>query len=118
MAVRAAAESPNPPPDAGDLGSTPRAIESPSIALAPSSADETSAPVAPARGDRTGTGKPICTLVGTRSEGWRWSGGGFIRWSQCAGMIAHCARAGTAEEGWYAGGGLIVLSPCARSRAR
>jgi hypothetical protein len=61
------------------------------------------------------TGPPICVRVGTRSEGWAWPSGRFIRWAKCKGLVPKCEapRAKHAVGGWYAGGILIVPAHCA-----
>jgi hypothetical protein len=91
------------------------ASSEPAASLAPAVASaEPVAPPAPASVPRF---VPVCTLVGTRSEGWRWSNGGFIQWAKCAGATARCARQGTSDEGYYTERNLlIVLAPCAKRR--
>jgi hypothetical protein len=56
---------------------------------------------------------PVCVHVGTRSEGWAWNGGRFIRWAKCEGVTPVCRSKGDGGEGWYARGVLIVAAPCA-----
>jgi len=57
-------------------------------------------------------GCPICVRIGTRSEGWAWPSGHFIRWAKCEGVIPECMYIGTDKEGWYAKGQLIALDSC------
>ena len=63
---------------------------------------------------RPGGGPPRCVRVGTRSEGWGWPDGEFIRWAKCRGRTARCRFAGTAQEGWYDGNDLIARGKCGR----
>ena len=62
------------------------------------------------------TGRPVCVHVGTRSEGWAWPSGRFIRWARCKGVVPVCRAAGPkrAVEGWYANGVLIAPDMCAK----
>jgi hypothetical protein len=58
-------------------------------------------------------GRPVCVRVGTRSEGWAWPGGRFIRWAKCKGVTPKCLRpTDDREEGWYANQKLIVKARC------
>ena len=57
-------------------------------------------------------GRPVCTRVGTRSEGWAWPDGRFILWSQCKGKKVQCVHVGTDREGWYASDSLIATARC------
>jgi hypothetical protein len=62
------------------------------------------------------TGRPVCTRVGTRSEGWAWPSGRFIHWAKCKGVVPTCHPVDAKHdvEGWYARGGLIAAARCAR----
>lgn len=66
-------------------------------------------------------GRPVCTRVGTRSEGWAWPNGRFIHWAKCKGVVPKCKAAGVSHErepeveGWYAGATLIAPARCAES---
>jgi hypothetical protein len=62
------------------------------------------------------SGPPVCTRVGTRSEGWVWPGGELIRWEKCAGMRPICSHKGMPDEGWYARGQLVARAACAPPR--
>jgi hypothetical protein len=64
------------------------------------------------------SGRPICVRAGTRSEGWAWPSGRFIRWSKCKGVVPRCQPAGGSKdvEGWYAKGLLIAPDRCMKSR--
>jgi hypothetical protein len=57
---------------------------------------------------------PVCTRVGTRSEGWAWPDGRFIRWAKCKGVVPKCHTADARHkvEGWYAGRALITRALC------
>lgn len=59
-------------------------------------------------------GHPICTRVGTRSEGWAWPSGRFLHWAKCKGVVPRChaVDAGHATEGWYAVDTLIAAAHC------
>jgi len=65
-------------------------------------------------------GRPKCVRVGTRSEGWAWPSGRFIRWSKCKGVTPRChvADAGRREEGWYAGTTFIAPDHCSERGAK
>lgn len=59
-------------------------------------------------------GRPKCVRVGTRSEGWAWPSGKFIRWAKCKGVTPKChiAGAGRKDEGWYARTTFIAPDRC------
>ena len=57
---------------------------------------------------------PICVKQGTRSEGWSWPSGKFIRWGKCKGVVPTCDRKGKEGEGWYDRAGLIANATCPR----
>lgn len=62
------------------------------------------------------SGRPVCSRVGTRSEGWAWPSGRFIHWAKCKGVvpICHAVDGKHAVEGWYAKGTLIAAARCAK----
>jgi hypothetical protein len=62
-------------------------------------------------------GAPVCVQVGTRSEGWAWPDGRFIRWAKCKGVTPTCKTEGQGKEGegWYDGTGLIANASCRRA---
>jgi len=55
--------------------------------------------------------RPLCVRGGTRSEGWAWPDGRFIRWARCKGQSPRCEQ-GPAGHGWYAAGAFIVAATC------
>ncbi len=48
----------------------------------------------------TGSDKPRCCAIGSRSEGW-YQDGKLIKWDNCKGCYAVCKLIGTRSEGWY-----------------
>ena len=62
------------------------------------------------------TTAPVCVKQGTRSEGWAWPDGKFIRWGKCKGVVPVCKPDGQGKEGegWYDRAGLIANASCVR----
>jgi hypothetical protein len=91
----------------------------PRNALAAALALGTVLPLAPhaAPAAAASRGRPVCTRVGTRSEGWAWPDGRFIHWAKCKGVVPQCHRVGPghATEGWYANGVLIAAADCSET---
>ena len=59
--------------------------------------------------------RPVCTNMGTRSEGWYdVCTQEFIDWAQCAECQAECRACGSKSEGWYdtCTGEVIVWTQC------
>jgi hypothetical protein len=49
---------------------------------------------------------PVCTAIGSKSEGWRdGCSGQLIKWAQCADQAAYCGALGSWSEGWYSTSG-------------
>ncbi|MEA3342625.1 MAG: hypothetical protein U9Q92_00525 [archaeon] len=48
----------------------------------------------------TGSDKPRCCAIGSRSEGW-YQDGKLIKWDNCGGCYAVCKLIGSRSEGWY-----------------
>jgi len=61
----------------------------------------------------TGSDKPRCCAIGSRSEGW-YQDGRLIKWDNCDGCYAVCKAVGSRSEGWYSscGNELIKYDKC------
>jgi hypothetical protein len=95
-----------------DLGHPRTAIAAAGIALTLGAVLVLASHAAPAAA--ASRGRPVCTRVGTRSEGWAWPDGRFIHWAKCKGVVPQCHQVGPdhATEGWYANGVLIAAADC------
>jgi hypothetical protein len=107
LAACAAGEAPSKTPapaPAPVAEAAPPDASTPDAALADAAA-AAAAPAGP-------SAKPVCVRVGTRSEGWGYADGRFIRWARCKGVTPTCDPAGKEGAGWYDKTGLIVAGGC------
>jgi hypothetical protein len=99
--AEAPAKTPAPAPTAASVAE----VTVPDATTVPDASRPDGAPMADA------AEKPICVRAGTRSEGWGYPDGRFIRWAKCKKVTPTCDR-GKEGEGWYDRGALIVAGRC------
>jgi len=56
-------------------------------------------------------GTPVCKNVGTRSEGWYYSGGGLLRYETCGQVQAECTSDADCTTGQFCSAGTCITCP-------